>query len=70
MTEDNKNFDFADVLTNISSFLCVIEDYNDSNILESDVILALNILRDSIEDSIKNANKNDSTKEKIEQQAT
>jgi CTP:phosphocholine cytidylyltransferase-like protein len=70
MTE-NKNFDFADVLTNISSFLCVMEDYNDSNILESDVLLALNMLRASIEDSIKNSNKNDSTtKEKIEQKAT
>ena len=66
MTKNN-DFNFEDVLTNISSFLCVIEDYKDSNISKDDVILALNILKTSIEDSIKNVNKDDSTQEKIKQ---
>ena len=67
MTEKNKH-DFSDVLNNISSFLCVIEDYNESIIEESDVILALNILKDSVEHIIKNSN--ETTEEKFEKQTT
>ena len=61
-------YDFSDVLNNIGSFLCVIEDYNESSLGKSDVILALNILKDSIEDVTKNSN--EKTEEKIEQQTT
>ena len=66
--KNEDRYDFSDVLNNIGSFLCVIEDYNESSLGKSDVILALNILKDSIEDVTKNSN--EKTEEKIEQQTT
>ena len=69
MNKETHNFD--DILTNISSFLCVIEDYNQSIITEDSVVLALNILRASLDDFNKNASKNETTtEEKFEQQST
>ena len=69
MNKETYNFD--DILTNISSFLCVIEDYNQSIITEDSVVLALNILRASLDDFNKNVSKNETTtEEKLEQQST